>query len=278
MMMDHQTGLCGKRILVTRATSFINSENELTRLLQQKGATVCEKPLLSIDPPSSFEDLDNALKQFDTFDWIVFASPRAVSSVLERIRTLFDLQTAEEIYAIFKKVKVAAVGKSTANFLKDQNIEVHFHPSDYCAEGLVKEFPKNDLAGKKIFWPRTLKGELTINDGLKALGAEVFMAEAYSSNLPKSSEVLSAELEQIMRQEVDVITFTSSQTVRNFVSIFNLEQGKKLSDLYASVIVACIGPKTAKTALDIYGKADVVAGEYTIEGLVKSLERFLQPS
>lgn len=278
MMMDHQTGLTGKRILVTRATSSIHSENELTKLLQQEGATVFEKPLLSIDPPSSYEDLDTALNQFDSFDWIVFASPRAVSSVIERIGTLFDLQTPQNICAFFKKVKVAAVGKSTANFLKDQNIKVHFHPSDYCAEGLVKEFPTGNLASKKIFWPRTLKGELTIKDGLESLGAQVFTAEAYSSNLPKSNEDLSAELERLMREEVDIVTFTSSQTVRNFVSIFDLEQGKKLSDLYARVIVACIGPKTAKTALEIYGKADVVAGEYTIEGLVKSLERFLQPS
>jgi uroporphyrinogen-III synthase len=37
------------------------------------------------------------------------------------------------------------------------------------------------------------------------------------------------------------------------------------------VQIACIGPITAQTAEDLGLKPDIVAGEYTIEGLVKAL-------
>jgi uroporphyrinogen-III synthase len=268
MMMGHRSPLEGKQVLVTRAFETTKSENELSKRLDALGAIVHEKPLLSIDPPSSFEDLDRALNQIDTFDWIIFASPRAVSSTLARLNFLS---------LSFKRAKIAAVGKSTANFLKEQGIKVDFYPSTFCAKGLVDEFPSNNLDGMRIFWPRTLRGDTTIHDGLKERGAQVVMAESYSSGMPSANENLALELDRLMLSELDIITFTSSQTVRNFVSMLESQpMDQKLSDRYPQVIVAVIGPKTAQTAIDIYGRADVVAGEYTIEGLVSSLTRHFE--
>ncbi len=268
MMMERRSPLFGKRVLVTRAFMPTKSENELSQRLGDSGAIVHEKPLLSIGPPSSFEDLDRALNQIDTFDWIVFASPRAVSSTLERLNFLS---------LPFKKTKIAAVGKSTANFLKDQGIDVDFYPSTFSAQGLVDEFPSQNLVGTRIFWPRTLAGETTIHDGLSTRGAHVIMAESYSSGIVSQNENLALELDRLMQSELDIVTFTSSQTVRNFVSVLELQKmDQKLSVRYPHVIVAVIGPKTAQTAFDIYGRADVVAGEYTIEGLVSSLKRHFE--
>ncbi|MCW5824538.1 MAG: uroporphyrinogen-III synthase [Cyanobacteria bacterium TGS_CYA1] len=277
--MANHSSLSGKRILVTRASFNQQTEDDLTSRLTEKGASVVEKPLLSIDPPSSYEALDRELNELNKFDWIVFASPRAVESVISRLIILFNLTNAKEALTFFQNSKVAVVGKSTANCLKNFGIKVDFQPKNFSANDLVKEFPVRDLAGLKIFWPRTLAGESTIHDGLQALGARVIMAEAYSSNLPKSSENLALELANLMNSQLDVVTFTSSQTIRNFVSVLESQKiCQKLSDRYPDVIVAVIGPKTAQTAIEIYGKADVVAGEYTIEGLVSSLERFLQHS
>lgn len=279
MIMGNHSGLSGKRILVTRASLNLKTENELTRRLTEKGANVVEKPLLSIEPPSSYHDLDRALNQLNEFDWIIFASPRAVESVLSRLTVLFNLSDPKEACTFFKSLKVAAVGKSTANCLKDFGLKVDFHPGNFSAIDLVKEFPLRNLAQLKIFWPRTLAGDLTIHDGLEALGAQVVMAEAYSSDLPKTDENFAAELESLMNSQIDIVTFTSSQTIRNFVSVFEPQKNSpKLSERYPHVIVAAIGPKTAQTAIEIYGRADVVAGEYTIEGLVSSIERFLQHS
>jgi len=279
MTSERQSGLRGKRVLVTRACTPEQSENELSKKLKAFGAVVTEKPLLSISAPSSYDDLDCALKHLDRFDWIVFASQRAVASVLSRLHELSKSVEFQNNSSFFKNRKIAVVGKSTADYLKDQGIEVDFYPNNYCAEALVNQFPGENLDGINIFWPRTLAGETTIHDGLQARGARVTMAEAYSSNVPEASDHLALELNKLMQAEIDIVTFTSSQTVRNFVSMLKPEtSAKKLSELYPNVIVAVIGPKTAQTALEYYGRADVVAGEYTIEGLLMSLERFFEHS
>ncbi len=261
--------LNGKSVLVTRAG--LQSDNKLSQMLAERGAYVIEKPVICFNKPVSFADLDRALKELHSFNWIVFASQTAVQSVLSR---LAELNIGTEILT---KLNIAAVGKSTTAYLKENNLRVDFQPSKFTADCLVDEFPeKKNLRGSRIFWPRTLAGKKTIQTGLESFGATVVDAEAYTSDLPHDAASLAIELETLLTNgQVDVVTFTSSQTVRNFAAILASKiTDKKLSDLYPEVVVAAIGPQTAQTALDVYGRADVVAVEYTIEGLVTGLEQF----
>ena len=65
--------------------------------------------------------------------------------------------------------------------------------------------------------------------------------------------------------EIDIITFTSSSTVKNFVQLVGRESVPE------GVKIACIGPITAQTAEEHGLKPDIVAEEYTIEGLVQAI-------
>jgi uroporphyrinogen III methyltransferase/synthase len=75
----------------------------------------------------------------------------------------------------------------------------------------------------------------------------------------------------LTKGHIHVITFTSSSTVRNFISMLNAPDLADLADLLAKVTVACIGPVTAQTAIKAGLRVDLVAREYTVEGLVKAL-------
>lgn len=66
--------------------------------------------------------------------------------------------------------------------------------------------------------------------------------------------------------DVDIITFTSSSTVTNFVKIMGIDYV-----LPSSIRIACIGPVTAATAKKAGFKIDISQEEYTMEGLVQSL-------
>ncbi len=77
----------------------------------------------------------------------------------------------------------------------------------------------------------------------------------------------------LKNNEIDAITFTSSSTVSNFMSLLKSQDAKKL---IKNVITACIGPITSDTARSFGIEPDIEAKEYTIPGLVDSLVQYYQ--
>ena len=72
-------------------------------------------------------------------------------------------------------------------------------------------------------------------------------------------------------KNVDMVTFTSSSTLKNFVTLLDTSGPDELQRLMSEVAVAAIGPITAKTAESHGLKVDVQPVEYTIPGLVESI-------
>jgi uroporphyrinogen III methyltransferase/synthase len=121
-----------------------------------------------------------------------------------------------------------------------------------------------DLKGSKILLPRAAKARDVLPEGLKKLGASVDVVATYQTvNSGRKKEELEALINE---SKVDVITFTSSSTVTNFVEIMGDD-----FVLPAHIDVACIGPVTAATAKKAGFKIDILHEEYTMEGLVHSL-------
>ena len=69
-------------------------------------------------------------------------------------------------------------------------------------------------------------------------------------------------------KKIDVITFASSSTVKNFISMF---KEKDIQELLKDVIIASIGPVTAKTVEEAGLKSKIMPEEYTIPALVNSI-------
>jgi uroporphyrinogen III methyltransferase/synthase len=70
---------------------------------------------------------------------------------------------------------------------------------------------------------------------------------------------------------VDVLTFTSSSTVRNLVTLLDGD----VTPLRAAV-VACIGPQTAEAAREAGLEPSVIAAERSVEGLVRALVAYFE--
>ena len=120
------------------------------------------------------------------------------------------------------------------------------------------------MRGKKILIARAAKARDVLPEGLKKLGAIVDVVTAYVTvNSGKKKNDLEALIKE---NQVDVITFTSSSTVSNFVKI----AGRNFSML-KGVKIACIGPVTAKTARDAGLSIDIHQEEYTMKGLVQAI-------
>lgn len=256
--------LRGKNVLITRSAE---QSSKFKDLLQQQGANILEMPALEITPPSSWADLDRAIANLASFNWLILTSANGVNYFFDR------LETQGKDTRTLAGIKIAVVGKKTAATLKQKNLQSDFIPPDFIADSLVENFPEA-LSQKKILFPRVETGgrEILVKE-LSAKGAEVVEVAAYQSGCPEKIE---PNIWQALQQkQIDIITFASSKTVKNFVKLVEKEldniEGITLRSLLENVTIASIGPQTSKSCQELLGRVDVEAREYTLEGLTQAI-------
>jgi len=257
--------LLGKRVLVTRTRE---QASKLVEGLERKGALCIECPTIQIRPPDDLEPLDNAIEKLmrGRYQWIIFSSTNAVKFFFDRLwQKGLDLRALGE-------VKIAAVGSSTASELEKLHLRVDLIPKDYQGEGLLEAFSKVDLKDKGILIPRAQKARAVLPDGLTRMGARVRVVTAYVNTIPDIDEEV---IEKITEKPIDIATFTSSSTVKNFFKLLGADRAK---DILSQAKIACIGPITAKTIEDLGLKVDIMPDEATIPSLIKEIESYFEPS
>jgi len=250
----------GKRVLITRSRT---QASKLRELLVQAGAEPVELPSIEIAPLEDYRELDRALEQFWARGaelnsrWVIFASTNAVDAVFAR------LAAQGKDARVFANATIGAIGPATAQALAQQGIRADFVPTSSTSEWVVAELSDRDWTGVPVLLPGADIGREVLAEGLATLGAQVRQVTAYRTVTPTGA---SDRARQLLREGVDVVTFSSSSTVRNLMEL--LGGDKKL---LASTLIACIGPVTAGTAAELGLRVDIVAKEATVEGLVESL-------
>ncbi len=258
-----QKPLFGRGVVITRPE---RQADDLAQLLAKEGANPISFPTIRIVGPTDWRKLDTALKKIDKYDWIIFTSANGVQFFFNRL-----LEKGKDIRDL-KGIKICCIGPATAKQIEIKGIKVDLVPDEFVAEGILNSFATMKLRGKKILIPRAAKARNILPQGLKKKGAFVDVVNAYRTlNSGRKKE----EFEELfMENKVDVITFTSSSTVTNFVKIMGADYS-----LPPHVQVACIGPVTAATARKAGFNIDIQQDEYTMEGLVQSLiDRFKNKS
>ena len=258
--------LFGKRILVTRPAK---QADKFCKILERKGAKAIRAPMIEIKEPDDFSDLDRAISNLDKYKWIVFTSVNGVEKFMNRL--FINNQDCREL----KGIKTVVIGKKTAQKLKEYGIKSDYMPVDYSTQGIlsgIKDYAKeNNLKINDSFFllPRADIAPKTLEKGLQNMGAKVNNIEAYRNVIPKINKKY---YRMLYENELDLLTFTSSSTVLNFIKGMEdyLERDINL-DINNEVKVACIGPVTAKTARESGIEVDIIAEEYTIDGLYKAI-------
>lgn len=256
--------LAGKTILVTRSAE---QSSKFTTLLEQQGATVVEMPALTITPPGSWAALDQAIASIRQFQWLILTSANAVNYFFNRLSTLgYDIRALSQL-------KIAVVGRKTAAVLKTKQLNPDYIPPNYVADSLIANFPEN-LSGQKLLFPRVETGGRTILvKELTEQGATVVEVAAYQSQCPEYVDPKAWQA--LQQQQIDVITFASSKTVKNFYTLLQ-QRGDitTIDNILAKVKIASIGPQTSITCRELLGRIDLEAAEYTLEGLIKAIANY----
>ncbi|MFP4001413.1 MAG: uroporphyrinogen-III C-methyltransferase [Thermoplasmata archaeon] len=249
--------LAGLRVLNTRPKK---QARDLTERLEAKGAVVREVPAIKIAPPEDSSELDEAIERVGTYDWIVFTSTNGVDHFFKRMDELDrDIRSLEGI-------NLAAIGEKTALKLEDKGLRVDHVPSKFRAEELLSGLKKKMDGERSILLPRTPKARDLLPDGLQRSGHDVDEVETYRTLRTSLPEDVEKDLKDGL---YNMITFTSSSTVENFLKMIDDER------LLENMIVAAIGPVTAETARKNGLEVDIIASEYDIEGLYEAIMKYV---
>ncbi|MDH4320544.1 MAG: uroporphyrinogen-III C-methyltransferase [Desulfobulbaceae bacterium] len=250
--------LFNKRILVTRTRE---QASELVRLLEDQGADCVEGATIAMEPPDSWDELDAALARISDYQWLVFSSINAIRYFFGRLREK-GMDSRD-----LRGPKVAAVGIATAEALREYGIRADLIPEEFTGDGLAASMVAQGVKGAKVLVPRAKKAREILPDTLREHGAEVEVVTVYQNVRPKDYEMVREEL---AKGDIDMVTFTSSSTVTNFLDMLGTDREK----LLAGVKCAAIGPITAKTAAKHGLKIDVQPPVYTIPSLVDAIVAF----
>jgi len=249
--------LAGRTILVTRPRRQSRPLADALRLL---GATVVEAPAISIEPPSDFRGLDEALGRAATYDWVVFTSVNGVEAFFDRLAEVRP-QT------LLSSQRFAAIGPATAESLRERGFEAEVVPEKFVAEEVFRAIAgRGEVSGKRFLLPRADIARKALPDLLRASGAIVDVVVAYRT--VANDEEMRRAWELVERGAVDLVTFTSASTARSFFAEVDPRS------VEGRTRAASIGPITSN-ALRSLGIAPAVEAErFTTEGLVEAILRY----
>lgn len=260
-MADHSPSvLSGKRIVITRPVQLAHS---IADALRSQGAEPVQLPVVRIEPPLDFHQLDDALRELQQkkFEWIIFGSQNAVHAVMDRAATL-----GLDFREVLPSLEVAAVGKATAAAAEEAGFRVTRVGKGTGADLITELAPQ--MHGKHIFLPRSDRAGAAHFAQLHLAGAHVREVVAYrtvcSETLDPASVAAAAD--------ADAILFFSPSAVHAFVALVD---HSVLPAIAESTGIGAIGPVTKENLLnEAKLRCDFEADEPTIEKIIAALTAF----
>ena len=257
--------LFGTRILVTRARS---QAAEISELLMAYGGEPIECPTIEFIPPTNWDKADEAIAQLETYHWLILTSVNGVQQFMQRL--WHNGRDARVLHG----VKVCCIGPRTAQELEKFGVKPDVIPAEYQAEGVLEVMKEAGVDGQRVLIARAAQAREILPVELQRVGAEVYVIPVYQTVLPQSEvEAIKA---RFLARGIEMVTFASSSTVRNFVAMFGGPE--ELKKILQHTIIGCIGPITAETAREQGLQVDVLARQNTIPALVEALVEFRQQS
>ena len=224
----------GLRIVLTRpreqAGDFIDVVSAL-------GGQPEIAPAIAIASPSSWSEVDAALRQLDSFAWVSFTSANAVRWLAGRARAL-GVHPAS-----FARVKLAAVGRATAEVLATE-----LRPPDLTAHAASAAALGNDLPvspGARVLLPQADLAGDALAAALRARGAEVTAVVAYRT-VP--GEGIPAIVAGWRNETIAALLFASGSAVTFVAEALDAARTAYDADSGVRPAIFCIGPSTAHAA------------------------------
>ena len=258
--------LQSRTVIVTRAAE---QQGVARQLLEQRGAKVLDLPALVSRPPDHWGPLDDALEDLESFHWLVFSSANGVHAVEQRLQRLGRCLARRPA-----SLKIAAVGRKTAQVLDDLGATADFVPPSFVADSLIDHFPVSGW-GLKMLLPRVQSGGRTLlADAFGEAGVRVVEVAAYKSGAP--TEIPQPTATALEEGSIDAIAFSSGKTAEHTAQLLKQRFGPGWAERLDGVKVISIGPQTSRSCLEWFGRVDHEADPHDLEGLADACAQAMQ--
>lgn len=259
-MMPVHHSLSSRTILVTRAAE---QSSEFRMLLESRGASVLCFPTIEIVDPDSWEPCDAAIWKLAEYNCVCFTSKNAVERFIRRVRGV----RPQALNTLGLRT-IFAVGTKTRSALESAGLSVQALPPTSSAGELAKTFSGQELAGRRFLFPKSEIASENLPRDLRTRGAVVDEVVVYRTIIPDSGN-LERFRAVLTDGTIDMVTFFSPSSARNFVEMLGIDVLKK-------AVVAVIGPTTAEVVQELGITAAITAKQPTTESLVQGIEEYFQ--
>ncbi|MFM7647818.1 MAG: uroporphyrinogen-III synthase [Cyanobium sp.] len=258
--------LSGRRVAITRAEHQLGAARAL---FTAAGAEVLDLPALVVAAPDSWGPLDDALEELADFHWLVFSSSNGVEAVEQRLR-----RRGSSLARRPAGVRLAAVGRKTAQRLEELGAPADFVPPAFVADSLVEHFPVSGW-GLRLLLPRVQSGGRTLlAEAFAAAGSRVVEVPAYETRCPRG--LPSATLAALEQGRLDAITFSSGKTVSHTARLLREAFGDDWHRKLEGLAIVSIGPQTTERCRQELGRVDAEANPFDLDGLLQSCKEILR--
>ena len=200
--------LAGRRIVVTRPAEQADA---LCEEIARRAGTPIRFPVMAIEPLDDPAALRELAARLDGFDYAFFVSPNAVRHALK-------LLLAERGWPA--RVAVSTVGKGSERALAEHGFDKVIAPqTGFDSESVLAlpAFAPEAIRGRRVVVFRGDGGRELFGDTLRERGAEVEYVTCYRRSLPQAAPRVLLDL--AARAELDALSLTSSEGVRNLVAL-----------------------------------------------------------
>jgi uroporphyrinogen-III synthase len=252
--------LSGKTILVTRSR---NASSEIHGMLESQGASVLCLPTIEIVDPDAWEICDASIWKLAEYDSVCFTSKNTVEKFVQRMR----LVRPQALNTLATR-NLYAVGEKTKSTLEANGFSVQPIPQKHSAENLAHAFYGQNISGKHFLCPKSNIACDVLPKELRSLGALVDEIVVYKTVIPEP-ENLNHIRSLFLKGKIDIVTFFSPSSIRNFLEMFGAETVQR-------GFIAVIGPTTAEAAKEAGLEVALVAQQQTAESLVQGIVEYFQ--
>ena len=232
-------------------------------MLRALGAEPVLFPTIRIIAPKDWDEVDKVIAHVDSYDSLIFTSVNGVKFFIQR----FKKKRGD--FGVLRKLRICAIGPQTAAAVEQLNLRVAVLPKEFRAESILDALEEDGIGGRRFLLPRAEKAREILPEEISRRGGHIDVVTAYRTG--KGAGDIEKLKALFQNRAIDVVTFTSSSTARNFVELFS---ENNVNDLLHGCVIASIGPITAQTAAALGIRTDIMAEAYTIQGLTQAIVEY----
>jgi len=244
------------KIVITRSGS---QSTEMIEELIRYGHDPIAMPTIQIEAISPNPRLKIAMKFLHLCKWAIFTSTNAVHSTVNNL--------TRQRYRQLKKMNIAAIGEKTAEVLRQYKLKPSYIPEHFTGIHIMEGL--GEIKDQWIFLPRVETANEDLVEAIRAAGGICLDVPVYRNIMPS----LDPSNVDILRRGVDMLTFTSPSTVRNFSAICK-DNDLDPTNLPGDPAVVSIGPVTEAAAKQIGFDKILIPQTYTTHAMIELIDDY----